>query len=143
MNDWDEPEEEPKSPLPGILLVGVIILTAIAMMIFVPRYFSRVRTTLVRQQMIDIHDALMAAVRDNPGYWPNQVWDLEDYGYLTLDESIVRKWDFSIEGHSAIKATSTDEMSGGPNKEIILDLKTMRFYGYGFPKKGKAAIPKD
>jgi hypothetical protein len=66
---------------------------------------------------------------------PADVEELEELGYLTLDESVRRQWTFTLAWPENIEATSTDEMPGGAGKTITYDILQGSFIGYGLPNE--------
>ncbi|NQU06300.1 MAG: T9SS type A sorting domain-containing protein [Calditrichaeota bacterium] len=67
---------------------------------------------------------------------PRTVEELIEREYLEIPDSVMRKWDFSLVGRNPItliEAVSTDEMPDGEGHEIIYDIETGRFEGYGTP----------
>lgn len=68
------------------------------------------------------------------GEEPETIEELQDLGYLELDEEILRQWNFLWEERNPIwyiVGLSTDRMPGGAGHFVILNLETGRFGGYG------------
>ena len=57
-------------------------------------------------------------------------------GYLDIKKSVLEKWNFEIDIAEdgltvTIAATSTENMSGGADHTVTLDVETGNFTGYG------------
>ncbi len=64
---------------------------------------------------------------------------MEELGYLTIDESVRRQWQFTLNWPETIEAVSTDEMNGGAGKSITYDILQGNFMGYGLPNEGEGS----
>jgi len=72
--------------------------------------------------------------RQDLGEDPSSVEELLDLHYLEIDEEIQRQWNFTLIGSNPItqiEAVSTFDMPGGRGHQIIFDVETGRFSGYG------------
>ncbi len=125
-----------------ILIVVVII--GILATIAIPTYFSYVEkgyASDAKVQMKNILENSSVFRSDNPE-WPKTVEELNDGGYANVKQSTLEKWSFTIdlsdseEGgvEGTITAISTAKMKGGPDKEIVFDVVTGIFAGYGQSK---------
>ncbi|MBD3165518.1 prepilin-type N-terminal cleavage/methylation domain-containing protein [bacterium] len=117
-----------------VVVVIIAILAAISVPIYV-EYVRGARAADAQSQIGAVYNAAKMYQQDKDD-WPSDIETLEEFGYLTIDESVLRKWSFQIEGTEAITATSTDEMAGGAGKVITFDILQGKFYGYGLPNEG-------
>ncbi len=117
-----------------IVVVIVAILAAISVPIYID-YVQGARAADAQSQIGAIYNAAKMYLQDND-QWPTTVDELEELGYMTIDESVQRQWEFSINGQETITAVSTGEMAGGAGKEVTFNIQEGRFYGYGFPSEG-------
>ncbi len=113
-----------------IVVVIVAILAAISVPIYLD-YVAGARASDAQSQIGAIYNAAKMYKQDTE-LWPADVQELEDRGYLTIDESVKLKWNFDIT-EEQITATSTDEMAGGSGKEVRYDILQGKFFGYGLP----------
>lgn len=116
-----------------IVVVIVAILAAISVPIYL-EYVKGARAADAQSQIGAIYNAAKMYYQDND-MWPNSIDELEEMGYLTVDESVKRQWTFSI-SEEEISAISTAEMAGGPGKEVRYDIQQGKFFGYGLPNDG-------
>jgi len=59
---------------------------------------------------------------------------LREMGYVELSQLELEEWTFSFIGLNPInqiEAVSTEEMPDGAGREVLFDLQTFRFFGYG------------
>ncbi len=92
-----------------------------------------------RQHKLDARDAcsqigaiynaskMFRADRDR---WPDSVEELDQYGYLEMDEEVRTKWVFTIHDTDSIYALSTEMMSGGAGHGISFDIIQGTFTGW-------------
>ena len=122
-----------------ILIVVVII--GILATIAIPAYFSYVEKAYASDAKTQLKNILMNAklYAQQTGDFPDEVQQMVDDGYMTLSESVQLKWEFDISGLELInseaggemKATSLEEMGGGPGKEVTYDVTNGKWTGYG------------
>jgi len=66
---------------------------------------------------------------------PASIEELEEQEYLFIDEESKQIWTFSLvlagDSLMTIKAVSTTEMEDGAGHEVLFDVRTLRFSGYG------------
>ncbi|MBS1261364.1 MAG: Type II secretion system protein G [Calditrichaeota bacterium] len=116
-----------------IVVVIVAILAAISVPIYL-EYVKGARAADAQSQIGAIYNAAKMYYQDND-LWPNSIDELEELGYLTVDEAVKRQWSFSI-SEEEITAISTAEMAGGAGKEVRYDIQQGKFFGYGLPNEG-------
>ena len=124
-----------------ILIVVVIvgILAAIA----IPTYFNYVEKAYASDAQTQIKTLLEECKiwKTTHTDFPSDPYEMLDEGSGNISQSTLKKWDFEIKlvqdqsGGSdlqgSIIATSTEEMPGGPDKEVCFNVETGRFSGYG------------
>lgn len=120
-----------------IEVLVVVVIVAILAAISVPIYIQYVRGARASDAQSTI-GAVYNAVkmyRQDIGEDPGSVEELEEDGYLTIDEGTSRQWELSLIGNpvTQIEAISTAEMKGGAGHVILYDVQTGRFTGYGLP----------
>lgn len=115
----------------------VVIIVAILAAIAVPKYMQYVKGARAADAKVQLNAIYNAAKVYQQEYdqWPQSVDELEEKGYVDIDESTRRKWQFEIIGDNQLQATSTAEMKGGANKTVIFDIQEGTWSGYGFPKQ--------
>ena len=118
-----------------ILIVVVII--GILATVAIPTYFSYVEKAYASDAKTQIKNILMNAdiYRQTEGEYPTTIEDMEN-GYLDIKQSVKEKWVFEIDIAEdgltgTISATSTDKMSGGADHQVVYDLETGEYKGYG------------
>ncbi|MBZ0263794.1 hypothetical protein K8I28_03925 [bacterium] len=121
----------------ALIIIGLIVILSVALFVFIPYYFARIRTTLVKEEILNIYAAALHAQEVNAGFWAEEVWQLVDYGYLEINDRIAEKWDFHIDSKEKISAISNDLMKGGANKEVVFIIAEDAFYGYGTSSNGE------
>ena len=124
-----------------ILIVVVIvgILAAIA----IPTYFNYVEKAYASDAQTQIKTLLEECKiwKTTHEDFPSDPQEMIDEGAGNISKSTLRKWTFEIDlaqstdGGSdlegSITATSTEEMSGGPDKKVCFDAELGSFTGYG------------
>jgi len=118
-----------------VVVVIIAILAAISVPIYI-EYVAGARASDAQSQIGAIYNASKMFYMDRDR-WPTNVEELQEFGYLTMDEAVQRKWEFSLNGQETIVATSTGEMAGGAGKEVTYDIQQGKFYGYGLPSEGE------
>jgi type II secretion system protein G len=116
-----------------VVVVIIAILAAISVPIYI-EYVQGARAADAQSQIGAIHNGMKMFLQDR-GRYPTTTEELEEYGYLTMDESVKRQWEFNISSET-ITAVSTGEMPGGAGKEVTYNIQEGRFYGYGLPNEG-------
>jgi prepilin-type N-terminal cleavage/methylation domain-containing protein len=113
----------------------VVIIVAILAAIAVPQYLQYVKGARAADAKVQINAIYNASKIYKQEYdqWPQSVDELQEKGYVQIDQSTERKWQFEIIGDNQIQATSTAEMAGGPNHTVIFDIQEGAWNGYGFP----------
>ncbi|MBS1272119.1 MAG: Fimbrial protein [Candidatus Marinimicrobia bacterium] len=115
----------------------VVIIVAILAAVGVPIYTSYVeqaRASEAQSAIGAIYNAAKMYYQDT-GDWPANVEILEEDGYIRLDRSLKRRWEFEIvsggEELATIQGISTGEMKGGAGKQVVYDVESGKFSGYG------------
>lgn len=116
-----------------IVVVIVAILAAISVPIYL-EYVKGARASDAQSQIGAIYNASKMYYQDRD-IWPNSIDELEELGYLTVDEAVKRQWTFNL-SQEEISAISTAEMAGGAGKEVRYDILQGKFFGYGLPNEG-------
>lgn len=73
------------------------------------------------------------------GYSPSDIDDLLNEGYIVISKEILKKWSFELDVYGVeymgiegvISAQSLPKMEDGEGKEIIFDIVTGQYKGYG------------
>lgn len=118
-----------------VVVVIIAILAAISVPIYI-QYVQGARASDAQSQIGAIYNAAKMFYMDRDR-WPTTIEELEEYGYLQMDEAVRRQWEFSLNGQETIVATSTGEMPGGAGKEVTYDIQQGKFFGYGLPSEGE------
>jgi len=122
-----------------VVVVIIAILAAISVPIYI-EYVRGARAADAQSQIGAIYNSAKMFMQDKDRA-PADVTELEENGYLTLDESVRRAWQFTLNWPETIEATSTDEMPGGAGKMITYDILQGTFFGYGLPNDGEGDTP--
>ena len=115
----------------------VVIIVAILAAVGVPIYTSYVEQARASEAQSAIGAIFNASkmYRQDTGEWPPNVEILEEEGYIRLDRSLKNRWQFEVvsggQELANIQATSTAEMKGGAGRNVIYDVETGKFSGYG------------
>lgn len=114
-----------------IVVVMLAILFAIAVPIY-SNYVASARSTEAQESI----SAIWAGAKiyhAEEGEWPDVVSQMRK---LEFDKVTENRWNFTIvstsRGITSITATSTDQMRGGRNKRVSLNVETGQWKGYGF-----------
>ncbi|MDP8206790.1 MAG: prepilin-type N-terminal cleavage/methylation domain-containing protein [Candidatus Electryonea clarkiae] len=118
-----------------VVVVIIAILAAISVPIYI-EYVRGARAADAQSQIGAIYNAAKMYVQDRDRS-PTDINELEEFGYLNIDESVHRSWQFTVNWPETIEAVSTDEMRGGAGKMITYDVLQGIFYGYGLPTDGE------
>jgi prepilin-type N-terminal cleavage/methylation domain-containing protein len=119
-----------------VVVVIVAILAAISVPIYI-QYVEGARASDAQATIGAIWNACKMYRQDHSEDCPD-IQILQDQGYLDIDESTLRQWEFSIIGADPImqiQATSTPEMRGGEGHSVVYDIPTGTFTGYGLPSE--------
>lgn len=119
-----------------VVVVIVAILAAISVPIYI-QYVEGARAADAQATIGAIFNATKMYLQDHSED-PPDITILEDEGYLDIDESTIRQWEFQLIGSDPImqiQATSTPEMRGGEGHIVIYDVPTGKFTGYGLPSE--------
>ena len=119
-----------------VVVIIVAILAAVAFPIY-QNYVKGAYASDAQSAIGSIFNAAQMYYQDR-GQYPQQIEDLEPK-YMQLNKSTTRQWQFSIIGSgdelTQIQAVSTEEMRQGAGKEIIYEVDTGEFTGYGFEEE--------
>lgn len=119
-----------------VVVVIVAILAAISVPIYI-QYVQGARASDAQATIGAIYNACKMYYQDKSED-PTDVQQLEDQGYLELDESTKKQWTFTIIGSNPItqiEAVSTSEMKGGAGHTVTYNVDTGTFEGYGLPSE--------
>ena len=106
----------------------------------IPTYFKYVERGYASDAKVQIKNILQNAelYRQETGQWPTDVETMIAEGYIELKQSILNKWEFTIQlednesGTSGqISSTSLPGMAGGEGHQIIFLVDEGEYTGYG------------
>ena len=121
----------------------VVVIVGILATIAIPAYFSYVERAYASDAKTQIKTLLEECKiwKTTHEDFPADVQEMIDEGFGNIQSSTLRKWAFEIELQQSadggsdlegcIKATSSEEMPGGPDKAVCFDVETGVFTGYG------------
>ena len=121
-----------------ILIVVVII--GILATVAIPTYFKYVERGYASDAKVQIKNILQNAELyfAETNDWPTDVQTMMAENYIELKQSILNKWEFTLQLESndmgtsgQISATSLPGMQGGEGKQIIFLVDEGEFVGYG------------
>jgi len=119
-----------------VVVVIVAILAAISVPIYI-QYVQGARASDAQATIGAIYNAAKMYYQDL-GEDPTDVLQLEEQGYLDIDESTKKQWNFTIIGSdpiTQIEAVSLPEMKGGAGHVVTYNVETGLFEGYGLPSE--------
>lgn len=120
-----------------IEILIVVVIVAILAAISVPIYVEYVRSARASDAQATISGIKQAAqvFYQDLGEWPASVEELEQEGYLEIQEATKVQWTFNIVGSPpvSITAVSTEQMRGGAGHEVVYDVRQGTWSGYGLP----------
>jgi prepilin-type N-terminal cleavage/methylation domain-containing protein len=119
-----------------VVVVIVAILAAISVPIYI-QYVQGARASDAQATIGAIYNAAKMYYQDT-GEDPTDVEQLEEQGYLDIDESTKKQWTFTIIGSdpiTQIEAVSLPEMKGGAGHVVTYNVETGIFEGYGLPSE--------
>jgi len=117
-----------------IVVVIIAILAAISVPIYI-QYVQGARASDAQSTIGAIYNACKMYYQDRSED-PTDVAQLEEEGYLDIDEATKKQWTFTIIGSNPItqiEAVSTSEMKGGAGHVVTYNVDTGIFEGYGLP----------
>jgi len=117
-----------------VVVVIVAILAAISVPIYI-QYVQGARASDAQATIGAIYNACKMYYQDTSED-PTDIQQLEDLGYLDIDEATKKQWSFSIIGSdpiTQIEAVSLPEMKGGAGHVVTFNVETGIFEGYGLP----------
>ena len=129
--------------LEGFTLVEiliVVVIIGILATVAIPTYFKYVERGYASDAKVQIKNILGSAelFRQETGQWPTDVETMIADGYIELKESILNKWEFTVQlednemGTSGqISATSLPAMHGGEGHQVIFLVDEGEYVGYG------------
>jgi prepilin-type N-terminal cleavage/methylation domain-containing protein len=120
-----------------IEILIVVVIVAILAAISVPIYVEYVRSARAADAQATIGAIWNAAqvFSQDLGRSPSSVEELEQMGYLRIQDATRLQWTFQLVGDpiTSISATSTARMRGGEGKVVTYNTLDGTFTGYGFP----------
>jgi len=117
-----------------VVVVIVAILAAISVPIYI-QYVQGARASDAQATIGAIYNACKMYYQDTSED-PTDIQQLEDLGYLDIDEATKKQRSFSIIGSdpiTQIEAVSLPEMKGGAGHVVTFNVETGIFEGYGLP----------
>lgn len=113
-----------------VVVVIIAILAAIAVPIYL-NYVEQARASEAKEAIGAVWGAAKVH-HAKTGTWPTRI---EQMRHLELDQVTIDRWNFNIvaggQGINSIIATSTGLMPGGAGKQVIFDVRTGKWRGYG------------
>ena len=119
-----------------VVVVIVAILAAISVPIYI-QYVQGARASDAQATIGAIYNSCKMYYQDTSED-PTDIQQLEELGYLDIDESTKRQWTFSIIGSdpiSQIEGVSLPEMKGGAGHVVTYNVENGLFEGYGLPSE--------
>lgn len=119
-----------------VVVVIVAILAAISVPIYI-QYVEGARASDAQATIGAIYNAAKMYYQDRSED-PTDVEQLENLGYLDIDEATKNQWSFTLVGSnpiSQIEAISLPEMKGGAGHIVTYEVETGTFKGYGLPSE--------
>ena len=127
-----------------IEILIVVVIVAILAAISVPIYVEYVRSARAADAQATIGAVWNAAqvYQQDLGRAPGSVEEMEQQGYLKIQEATRLQWTFQIVGDpiTSIIATSTARMRGGEGKVVSYNTLDGTFSGYGFPVEDEGEV---
>ena len=129
--------------LEGFTLVEiliVVVIIGILATVAIPTYFKYVERGYASDAKVQIKNILQNAELyfAETNDWPTDVQTMMAENYIELKQSILNKWEFTLQLESndmgtsgQISATSLPGMQGGEGKQIIFLVDEGEFVGYG------------
>ena len=129
--------------LEGFTLVEiliVVVIIGILATVAIPTYFKYVERGYASDAKVQIKNILQNAelYRQETGQWPTDVETMIAEGYIELKESILNKWEFTVQlengdnGTSGqLSATSLPAMHGGEGHQVVYLVDEGEYVGYG------------
>jgi prepilin-type N-terminal cleavage/methylation domain-containing protein len=129
--------------LEGFTLVEiliVVVIIGILATVAIPTYFKYVERGYASDAKVQIKNILQNAelYRQETGQWPTDVQTMIAEGYIELKQSILNKWEFTIQLEDnemgttgQISSTSLPGMQGGEGHQIIFLVDEGEYVGYG------------
>ncbi len=120
-----------------IEILIVVVIVAILAAISVPIYVEYVRSARAADAQATIGAVWNAAqvYQQDLGRSPASVEEMEQQGYLRIQDATRLQWTFQLVGDpiTSITAVSTARMRGGEGKVVTYNTLDGTFSGYGFP----------
>lgn len=119
-----------------VVVVIVAILAAISVPIYI-QYVQGARASDAQATIGAIYNACKMYYQD-VSEDPTDIQQLEELGYLDIDQSTMKQWTFSIIGSdpiTQIEAVSLPEMKGGAGHVVTYNVESGLFEGYGLPSE--------
>ena len=129
--------------LEGFTLVEiliVVVIIGILATVAIPTYFKYVERGYASDAKVQIKNILQNAELyfAETNDWPTDVQTMMAENYIELKQSILNKWEFTLQLESndmgtsgQISATSLPGMQGGEGKQIIFLVDEGEYVGYG------------
>ena len=119
-----------------VVVVIVAILAAISVPIYI-QYVQGARASDAQATIGAIYNACKMYYQD-VSEDPTDIQQLEELGYLDIDQSTMKQWTFSIirsDPITQIEAVSLPEMKGGAGHVVTYNVESGLFEGYGLPSE--------
>ncbi|MBL7191945.1 prepilin-type N-terminal cleavage/methylation domain-containing protein [bacterium] len=123
-----------------IVVVIVAILAAISVPIYL-QYVEQARASDAMATIGAIYNSCKMYYQDHSEDAAD-VDILQEQGYLEIDPSTLKQWNFTVIGSNPItqiEAISLPDMRGGAGRRVTYNVETGIFEGYGLPSEGESS----
>ncbi len=124
-----------------IELMVVLIILAILASVGAPIYMEQVKSARAADAQTTIGALKTAAgmYRQKFGKLPRDVQELEQKGFIEIDQATQRNWKFEFTKNrdklQLVRAISTENMPGGAGNTVEYNAETGKWSGYGQPEE--------
>lgn len=124
-------------------ILVVVVIIGILAAIAIPTYFALTETSYSKEAEIQMKNMYQSASNyyNRYGVMPADCFEeMEQKGMIEMKQNVVDAWDFQCDWEfddaekeilGTITASSTENNEAGPGKQLILDIQTNTYTGYG------------
>ena len=124
-------------------ILVVVVIIGILAAIAIPTYFALTETSYSKEAEIQMKNMYNSATTyyNRFGTMPSNCYEeMDNKGLLDMEQSVIDSWDFQCDWEfdqaerailGTITANSTENNSAGPGKQIVFDILTKSYTGYG------------
>ena len=124
-------------------ILVVVVIIGILAAIAIPTYFALTETSYSKEAEIQMKNMYQSASNyyNRYGTMPADCFEeMEQKGMIEMKQNVVDAWDFQCDWEfddaekeilGTITASSTENNEAGPGKQLILDIQTNTYTGYG------------